>query len=259
MCAVTILAELGDAGGLATPVMRSVTAAWTSPQSNPINTGRLGTSPAKGHRRCAGRCTKPPNRHGIHAAPTATTTSKSPSGSAVTARASRSRANSSNAATTPSEPSAKTPWRPHEASSCAPAFNHTDSPRPAPRMPLPTPRGRPRKHERPQRCPSGITPSTIMSPTRSSTRAADRSKAGRSRAQHPPHRTRQRTPPAGTAAVTPTTRALDGWRWTSKGKRAGVAARAPATRPSQQRRSIRHVLALRDNQGHACCKGCGVA
>ena len=85
-----------------TAATRSVTRAWTSPSISPTSIARPASSPAKDRQRCAGRCTRPRNKPGIPAAPTASTTSRPPSGSAVTARASRSPANCSSAATSAS-------------------------------------------------------------------------------------------------------------------------------------------------------------
>ena len=66
------------------------------------------------------------------------------SASAGTARACRSRANSSNAATTPCANSARTHSSPHDHQLVRAALTHTDAPRPAPGMLLPPrPRGRP--------------------------------------------------------------------------------------------------------------------
>ena len=85
---------------------------WTSPSTNPTITARPDTSPAKDHPRCAGRYMRPRNAPASPPAPTDPITSSSPPGSAATARASRSRANSSNAATTSSKPSATRRSRP---------------------------------------------------------------------------------------------------------------------------------------------------
>ena len=59
MCAVTIVAELGDCRRFDNSRERSVTAGWTSPSTNPTATARLGASAGRGHRRCAGRYTRP--------------------------------------------------------------------------------------------------------------------------------------------------------------------------------------------------------
>jgi transposase len=86
LCAVTILSELGDVsrfdnsrdavryGGM------DITVYQSDRHRAPGRLSRQG-------RRCAGRCTRPPNRHGIPAPPTATTTSRRQSASAATARA----------------------------------------------------------------------------------------------------------------------------------------------------------------------------
>ena len=109
LCAVTILAELGDCRRFQTAATRSATAGWTSPSTNPIATARPGISPAKDRRRCAGRYMRPRKPRAGPAHPTATTTSRRPSGSAATAPASRSHASCSSAATTRCENSATTP------------------------------------------------------------------------------------------------------------------------------------------------------
>ena len=71
---------------------------------------------------------------------------------------------------------------------------HTDAPRPAPETLLPTHRGRPRKNERPQRLPQRDTPINHHVADPEPTRIVDRSKAGRPRAQDPPLR-RAHAPP----------------------------------------------------------------
>jgi transposase len=108
LTSVTILAELGDARRF--PSSRDTVrySGLDITSTNPTSTAPPATSPAKDHRRCAGRCTKPRNGHGSPRAPTATTTCSSQSGSAATERASRSPASCSNAATTSSKPSATT-------------------------------------------------------------------------------------------------------------------------------------------------------
>ena len=115
-----------------------------------------------------------------------------PNVSAATARACRSRANCSSAATTPCQSSASRHWHPHDLPRARQALRHTDAPRPAPDM---TPaathlRGRPRKTERPQRFPQRDHPIKhhVAGPG-ANPRVADRSKAGRPRAQDPHHRT----------------------------------------------------------------------
>ena len=78
---------------------------------------------------------------------------------------------------------------------------HTDAPRPAPGMLLPPrPRGRPRKTERPQRFPQRDHPIThhVAGPG-ANPRVADRSKAGRPRAQDRRPTNRAHAPPAHTA------------------------------------------------------------
>ena len=187
LISVTILAELGDARRFANSrdAVRYCGLDITVKQSDQHRArGRLSR---QGRPRCAGRSTRPRSRHAIPAAPTATTTCKPPSGSAATAPAWRSRANSSSAATTRFETSARTPWRPPENRFRArQALDQTDASRPAPGIPLPTPPGgRPRKNERPQpRLPNGDHPINHHVADPEPTRAVDQSKPGRPRA-HP--------------------------------------------------------------------------
>ena len=82
LTAVTILAELGDAGGSRPRATPCATPGWTSPCTSPISAARPGISPARGRRRCAGRCSRPPSPPRAPAAPTATTTARPPSASA---------------------------------------------------------------------------------------------------------------------------------------------------------------------------------
>ena len=95
------------------------------------------------------------------------------SGSAVTARACRSRASSSSAATTRCASSARRRSHPHDLPRARKALTHTDAPRPAPGSLLP-----PRRVDGPERLsgrnasPSGITPSNIMSPAPEPTRGS---------------------------------------------------------------------------------------
>ena len=72
----------------------SATPAWTSPSTNPTSAARPATSPARDRQRCAGRCSKPRSAPAGAAHPTTPTTSRPRSGSAATAPACRSRANS---------------------------------------------------------------------------------------------------------------------------------------------------------------------
>jgi hypothetical protein len=82
-----------------------------SPSTSPMSTARPGISPGKDRPRCAGRYTKQRKSPGrARAAPTASITSKPSSGSAGTARASRSHASCSNARTTSCVNSAIRPW-----------------------------------------------------------------------------------------------------------------------------------------------------
>ena len=116
---------------------------------------RQGTSPAKDRPPCAGRCMRPHKPPAGPAPPTATTTCRPPSDSAATAPAWRSRANCSNAATTPYEDLGEEATRARMTTPRARnASRHADAPRPAPGIPLPPrSRGRPPKTERPHRLP----------------------------------------------------------------------------------------------------------
>ena len=92
---------------------------------------------------------------------------------------------------------------PHELPRARHAPRHTDAPRPAPgRLLPPRSRGRPQKTERPQRFPQRDHPIKhhVAGPG-ANPRVADRSKAGRPRAQHPSHQPRART--ASRTAVQP--------------------------------------------------------
>ncbi len=116
LIAVTTLAELGDTRRFQNS--RDVvcyTPAWTSPSTNPMPTAHPVISPAKARPLYAGRCMRPRNAPASQTAPTARITCRRLSGSAVTARALRSPASYSNAATTSSESSATTPWSPSPA------------------------------------------------------------------------------------------------------------------------------------------------
>ena len=74
---------------------------------------------ARGRRRCAGRCSRPRSPRPAPAAPTATTTARRPSGWAPIARACRSRASCSSAATTRCASSARRRCNPREFGRCA--------------------------------------------------------------------------------------------------------------------------------------------
>ncbi len=65
----------------------SATPAWTSPSTSQTRAARPAASRAKGHRRCAGRSSKPCNARAGVAHPTTSTTSTQPRGSAQTAPA----------------------------------------------------------------------------------------------------------------------------------------------------------------------------
>jgi transposase len=94
LTAVTIIAELGDVRRFANSrdVVRYGGMDITVYQSD--DRRAPGISPAKAHPRCAGHCMKPRNAPVSPPARTAPITSSSPSGSAVTAPVSRSRASS---------------------------------------------------------------------------------------------------------------------------------------------------------------------
>jgi transposase len=100
LTAVTILAELGDCRRFYPHATPSATRAWTSPSISPISAAAPDISPAGGRLLCAGRCSRPPRSSAATARRTATTTPRPPTGSAPTARAWRSRASCSSAATT---------------------------------------------------------------------------------------------------------------------------------------------------------------
>jgi len=110
LTAVTIVAELGDCRRFANSrdAVRYSGLDITVYQSDRHRAP--GTYRIRGRRRCAGRYTRPrrPPGGGASAAPTASTTFRSRSGSAATAPASRSRARCSSVATTPCASSAMT-------------------------------------------------------------------------------------------------------------------------------------------------------
>jgi transposase len=120
---------------------RSATPGWTSPCTSPTRAALPATSPDKAPRRCAGRCSKPPNAPAGPRRPTTTTTPRRPPASAATAPAWPSPASCSSAASTPFANSARRPWRPHDRRSARAALHHADAPRPAPGMLLPPPPG----------------------------------------------------------------------------------------------------------------------
>ena len=173
LTAVTILAELGDASRFSSSrdVVRyaglDITVKQSDQRRSPGHLSRQGPPALRWALYEAAQVAR------RQTAPTAPTTCRPPSGSAVTAHASPSRGSFSSAATTRSASSAKR--RSSLLENAAPrarqALTHTDALRPAPENPLPTrSRGRPRKNERPQQLPpSGITPSNITSPSREPT------------------------------------------------------------------------------------------
>src|SRR5215207_2782695 len=114
LTSVTILAELGDARRFSSSreAVRYSGLDITVHQSDARRPPAA--SPAKAHRHCAGRSSKPPNAPADRAHQTTTTTSRRPRDSAATAPASPSRASCSSAATTPCENSARRPCSPHD-------------------------------------------------------------------------------------------------------------------------------------------------
>jgi transposase len=94
LTAVTILAELGDTRRFENSRDAVRYSGLTSPFANPTSAALRGISPGKDRPRCAGRSTRRRKPRVARAALTASTTNSSPRGSAATARASRSPANS---------------------------------------------------------------------------------------------------------------------------------------------------------------------
>ena len=202
LTAVTILAELGDAGASRSSrhAVRyaglDITVHQSDQRRAPGHLSRQGPPALRWALYEAAQVARRPG-----AAPTATTTPRPPSASAATAPASRSRASCSSAATTPCASSARRRWHPPEPPRCArQALTHTDAPRPAPRMLLPPPH-RVDGLER----PSGRTASSAGSPHQPSCRrpaaprAADRDKPGRPRAPYPAPATAPTHPQATTS------------------------------------------------------------
>jgi hypothetical protein len=144
LTSITILAELGDARRFSSSreAVRYAGIDITVHQSDARRApGRLSR---QGPRRCAGRCSRPPNAPAARPPPTTATTSSRPRAWAPTAPAWPSRASCSSAATTPCANSARRPCSPHDHSVARAALAHADAPRPAPGMLLPPPpRGRP--------------------------------------------------------------------------------------------------------------------
>ena len=152
LTAVTILAELGDARRFqnSRDVVRyagmDITVYQSDAHRAPGHLSRQGPPALRWALYEAAQRARFP------ASPDRATTSSSPRGSAATARASRSRANCSNAATTSSKPSATRRSRPSPDHPChAASPKPPDEPRPAPGETAadPSARGRPRKNERP--------------------------------------------------------------------------------------------------------------
>jgi transposase len=197
LIAVTVLAELGDAGRFSSSSDAVRYGGMDITVRHRIGAARPGTFPARGRPRCAGRCSRRPGPLHAPAVPTATTTGRRRSGWVQIAPACRSPASCSSAATTRCASSARRHSRPHDPTRARKALRHTDAPRPAP--------PRSCRHDRvdgPDR-PSGRNASPkrdhpinhhVAGPGTS--RAVDRDKAGRPRAHHPHHQPRTRIPAA---------------------------------------------------------------
>jgi hypothetical protein len=123
LTAVAFLAELGDASRFSSSRKAVRYSGSTSPSRSRTQSAPPAGSHASGRRRCAGQPTKPRRPPATRAPPTATTTSRRATGSAAIAPASRSRANSSNAPTTPCASSAKRHSSPHESAGGQRALN----------------------------------------------------------------------------------------------------------------------------------------
>ena len=196
LTAVTILAELGDARRFSSSrdAVRYAGLDITVHQSDQRRAARPPLAPRTAGAALGALRGRPVRRAGP-AAPTATTTTRPPSGSAATAPAWRSRASCSSAATTRCASSARRPCSPpDDASVRAAALSHTDAPRPAPRMLLP-----PRTAWTASKDRAAATHTPAGSPHQPSCRrpaarrVADRDKAGRPRAPTPPlHRAHAR-------------------------------------------------------------------
>jgi transposase len=141
LTAVTILAELGDFTRFSSSrqAVRYAGIDITVHQSDQRRSP--GISRARDRRRCGGPCSRPRRSPADRPAPTATTTSRQPSGSAATECACRSRASSSSAATTRCASSARRRSSPHDLPGARQAHIVTDAPRLAPGMLLPPPPG----------------------------------------------------------------------------------------------------------------------
>jgi Transposase IS116/IS110/IS902 family len=141
LTSITILAELGDAGRFSSSreAVRyaglDITVHQSDARRAPGHLSRQGPSALRW------ASSKPRNAPAGPPHPTTPTTSRRPRGSAATARAWRSPASCSNAATTPCANSARRRWRPHDHRSARAALTHADAPRPAPGMLLPPPPG----------------------------------------------------------------------------------------------------------------------
>jgi Transposase IS116/IS110/IS902 family len=144
LTAVTILAELGDAGRFSSSreAVRYAGMDITVHQSDQRRApGDLSRQGPPALRWALFEAASPPP---VPAVPTVTTTARRRSGSAPIARACRWRASCSSAATTRSASSARRRCSPHEAVRARQALRHADAPRPAPGPLLPPrSRGRP--------------------------------------------------------------------------------------------------------------------
>jgi Transposase len=92
LTAVTISPSWATAGASRPRATRCATRGWTSPCISPMCAARQAISPARGRRRCAGRCSRPPRLRAAAVRRIATTTLRPPRASAQTARAWPSRA-----------------------------------------------------------------------------------------------------------------------------------------------------------------------
>jgi hypothetical protein len=234
----------------------------TSPSSNPTSADHQVISAGRDRPRCAGRCRRPRKSRGTHAAPTARTTYRPPSGSAVTARASRSRGSCSSAATTRSASSARRRSSPPENSLLPVRVRSSLTQMRCGR--LPRTRCRHAHVDGPERTSGRNTLPPARSPHQTSRRrpgsqprVADRSKPGRPRAHptpkpdDPPH-----DEPDATPLLTPN-------GWTSKRVHGGGPQRRPCvSRPPEAQHlpaglgagpiGRRRLPAVRVKQGYLC-------
>jgi transposase len=144
LTAVTIVAELGDARRFSSSREAVRYAGMDITVHQSTCAARRAASHAKGHRRCDGRCSRPPNAPAVPRLRTTATTSRRPRGSTATAPVSPWRASCSSAVTTRSASSTRRRCSPHDRRTARAALHHADALRPAPGMLLPPPpRGRP--------------------------------------------------------------------------------------------------------------------